>query len=308
MEQLTCMPDFTHKLRPMLRYLCVCLFPILFLSYMKAPKSLEKQIESILQNKKAKVGVAVSFDGGKTITIHGKYSYPMLSVFKFPVALTVLDYLSKNKLSLETKLFIPKSDLLQNTYSPLRDKYPEGNLNLSVRELLKYAVSQSDNNACDILIKYVGGIQVIQKYIKQIGVNEMFISATEDDMHQKFENQYLNHTKPAAAVQLMNTFLRKTLFPSEYQDFFEQVLIETSTGTDKIKGQLPPNLIVGHKTGSSDRSKIGLKIADNDLGFIRLPDGRQYTLAIFVMDSMEDNQTNAAIISDISKVIYDYYK
>ena len=38
----------------------------------------------------------------------------------------------------------------------------------------------------------------------------------------------------------------------------------------------------------------------------RLPDGRSYSIAVFVMDSREDDRTNAAVIARISRLVYDY--
>lgn len=43
------------------------------------------------------------------------------------------------------------------------------------------------------------------------------------------------------------------------------------------------------------------------MGFVYLPNGKHYTIAVFVMNSMEDDQTNASIIARISKIVYDYY-
>ena len=37
-----------------------------------------------------------------------------------------------------------------------------------------------------------------------------------------------------------------------------------------------------------------------------LIDGDHYTIAVFITDSMEDDKTNAAIIAQISKAVYDY--
>lgn len=231
----------------------------------------------------------------------------MLSTFKFPVALAVLHQLDQQGLPLTEELFIPKSSLHPNTYSPLQDTHPEGDFNISVGELLKYSVSLSDNNACDILIQYLGGIKNIQSYIQKLGIRDMQITATEHSMHQKFEYQNLNKTQPSSAAVLLEKFIKKELLSPVYQNFLEKIMTETSTGPDKLKGLLPPGVIVGHKTGSSDRNAAGLKIADNDMGFVRLPDGRYYTIAVFVTNSMESDKTNASIIAQISKVVYDYF-
>lgn len=267
---------------------------------------LEDKIRSVIADKKASVGVAVSLNGGEIQTVNGDRQYAMLSTFKLPVAMAVLHQLDEKGIPLSTGLLVRKSDLLPDTYSPLRDSCPEGNFHISIGDLIKYSVSRSDNNACDILIRYLGGTQVLQHYIRSLGIDSMTIVATEEQMHQEIRNSYLNHTTLSSAVQLINLFLGKGLFSPEYQEFLESALIETSTGPDKLKGQLPDGLTVGHKTGSSDRFVSGLKIADNDMGFIRLPDGQYYAIAVFVMDSMEDDRTNAAIIAAISAIIYKY--
>ena len=46
---------------------------------------------------------------------------------------------------------------MPNTWSPLREKYGQGNVSVSLAEILSYTVSLSDNNCCDILFRLVGG-------------------------------------------------------------------------------------------------------------------------------------------------------
>lgn len=276
--------------------------------YAYPQQSLEQKIKPFTEGKKATIGVAVKYEGKDILTINGQRSFPMQSVFKFPLAMTVLDYMNRNMLPLETGIFVRESDLLPNTYSPLRDTYPQGNFNMSVGELIRYAVSQSDNNACDILFRYIGGTEVAERYIRSLGIDDISILVNEEEMHSDLKNQYLNQITPRSAVQLLDIFLKKDLFPKVYKDFLVNAMIETSTGPDKLKAQLPVDVVTGHKTGSSSRTESGIKISDNDMGFIRLPDGKQYTIAVFVADSAESDSTNAGIIADISKAVYEFIK
>ena len=286
------------------------IFFILFLTasnLFSQNSDLEESIKSILKGKKATVGVSILFDDNTSLSINNDYHYPTMSVFKFYQALAVLDYLNKNQLPLETEVFVNKADLLPETHSPLRDKYPNGNINLSIKELLTYTISQSDNNACDILLKRLGGPQKVDQYVKSLHVKDVSIVATEAEMNETPENQYLNWTTPSAATSLLEIFLIKTLFSPVYKGFLETTMIETVTGANKIKSLLPKDAIVGHKTGSSSRNDFGIKIGENDLGFVRLPNGKQFIIGIFVMNSLEDDEINCSIIADISKVTYDYY-
>lgn len=269
---------------------------------------LRQEIQDIIQDKKTTVGVAIIFDGTDTLTVNNQYRYPTMSVYKFHQALAVLDYLNKHNLPLEQQVYISKSALLPETHSPLRDKKPEGNFYMPIKELMQYSVSQSDNNACDILFNFLGGTAPVEQYIKNLGIQQIAITKTEQEMSEDFDNQYGNWTTPYAAVQLLEIFLQQKLFASNYKIFLSDALIQTSTGKDKIKGLLPSGTIVGHKTGMSSRNSNGVKAGDNDLGFIKLPNNKNLSIAVFIVNSTEDDTTNAKIIAQISKAAYDYFK
>lgn len=271
-------------------------------------QQLMNRLKSIIAGKNATVGVAIIFNGSELMTINNQYRFPMMSVYKFPQALAVLDYVTKNDQTLNTEIFVKKSTLRPNTYSPLRDNYPAGDFNITIGDLLRYSISQSDNIACDILFKYIGGTSVVHKYVEQLGVKDVSIELTEEEMEKSDMNQYQNWCKPSSAVLLMETFLQNDLFPRPYKVFLERALIETTTGPDKLKGLLPKKqVMVGHKTGHSGRNDFGVKIADNDLGFVLLPNGAHYSIAVFIMNSRETDKVNAAIIAKISKEVYDYF-
>ena len=84
-------------------------------------------------------------------------------------------------------------------------------------------------------------------------------------------------------------------------------MIETSTGKNRIKGQLPEGTIVAHKTGSSGTNEEGITAAANDMGIVTLPDGKHFAISVFVTNSKENDKTNEKIISDISKAAWDYF-
>ena len=86
--------------------------------------SLRLKIEHIIASKKADIGVAIDEFESDTLSINGNKHFPMESVFKFHLAVAVLIEVDKGKLSLDQKVPVKKSDLLPNTWSPLRDKYP----------------------------------------------------------------------------------------------------------------------------------------------------------------------------------------
>ena len=250
--------------------LCCCLAAAVSLS--ARPGTLERGIRALTDSVRATVGIAVVFDDGDTLVVNGFRPYPMLSVFKFHQALAVLDSLARGGLPLATRIPVRRSDLLPDTWSPLREVCPAGG-EFTVAELLTYSVAQSDNNVCDVLFRFLGGTEAVDRYIAGLGIGETVIVADEETMHRRTDNQYLNRTTPLAAVRLLELFRRGELLSAAYGDFLLETMFATETGPDKLRGLLPADVAVAHKTGSSDRDGRGVKIADNDIGIVRLSDG-----------------------------------
>ncbi|MFV0417865.1 MAG: class A beta-lactamase, subclass A2 [Dysgonomonas sp.] len=269
-------------------------------------ETLKNNILTILEGKQATVGIALIVDGKDTLTINNEIHYPMQSVYKFHLALAVLDYMDVNKIPFNIPIYIKKSDLLPNTHSPLRDDYPSGEMEMQVTEVLKYTVSKSDNNGCDILFRLIGEPKTVDRYIKSLGISDINIVATEEEMHSAWDVQFQNWTTPLATVELLEKFRTGNILPMPYRDFLWETMVETTTGANKIKALLPDGTIVAHKTGSSFRNSEGIKAAENDIAVVQLPDGCYYSLAVFVSNSKESDETNCRIIAEISKAIYDH--
>ncbi|MFQ8626416.1 MAG: class A beta-lactamase, partial [Candidatus Gastranaerophilaceae bacterium] len=261
----------------------------------------------LILNKDAVVGIAI-IKNQKEWIIGSKNSLPMLSVFKYFVALKVLDKLEKEKISLNKEITINKNMVDEKLYSQMLDKYKTFPFKISIANLLKYMISESDNNACDILIGYAGGTKEIQEYINSIGFVDVEISETEFDMNKEIEKQYLNQARPIDIIRAMKFVRDRNILSDASCKFLDEIMINTTTGKDKLKAGLPQNITLGHKTGSSSRKSNGIKIADNDTGYVFLPDGNVYYIAVMIKDSKMSDEENAKLISSISKITYTHFK
>ncbi|WP_437918652.1 class A beta-lactamase, subclass A2 [Sphingobacterium sp. LRF_L2] len=290
------------------------LIPLIF-SSCKTPVQdmglLRNKIQQIISEKKAVVGVSIIGNKGKdTLSFNGDRKFPMQSVFKSHIALAVLSEVDKGKLSLNQELVITKDDLLPlGFWSPLRDENPDGG-RFTIARLIQYAVSDSDNNACDILIKLIGTPKMVEAYIKKNGIQDIAITFNEEGMQSKWENMFQNWTTPKAASKTLQLFYENenNLLSEASHDFFWKTNIETTTGEKRIKGQLPSDIVVAHKTGWSGTNKeTGVTDAVNDIGIVFLPNGEYFIVSIFISESIENIETNEKIIADIAKAVYDFY-
>ncbi|MES2377800.1 MAG: class A beta-lactamase, subclass A2 [Bacteroidota bacterium] len=254
---------------------------------------------------KATVGVAVlSLEGREAVSINGNKHLVMQSVMKFPIAITVLHQVDIGKLKLDQSITITKADL-PPTYSPLRDKYPEGGVSVPISELLSYMVSQSDNNACDILLRVLGGTVAVRNYLKALNINDIAVNASESEMAAAWQVQYNNWCTPNAMVNLLDKFYHGKTLSKNGTAFLMRLLAATSTGPKQIKGLLPAATIVAHKTGRSATNAAGLSPATNDIGIIALPNHKHLAIAIFVYNATADLPVREEVIAKIAKAAYD---
>lgn len=281
------------------------LFNLLIFSQHKKSPDLKKTIESIISNKKADVGVSIlGTDQKETIQINGNTLYPMLSTVKFPIALTVLKKVEKGELSLQQKLFIKKEELLEDTWSPFKKEHPEGNIEISLEEALKWIVSYSDNNISDILMRLVGGSEPVQQLVNS---KDCIIQNNEEDMHKDWESQFVNKITPNEAIRLLTAFSNGKILNKEHSLWLYNIMLNNTAGPKRLKGNLPPQVKVAHRTGTSFTNKEGMTGAINDFGIIELSDNKKIYIAVFVHDTYEKFENAEAIIADISKATYDYY-
>jgi beta-lactamase class A len=280
--------------------------PFLWLSLQStAQKNANKtKIQEITRAAQGHVGMAmISLEDGDTTTLNGQGRFPMQSVFKLPLAVAVLDQVDKGKFSLDQIIHIGKEELLPETWSPIRDKFPEGT-DMKLRDILAYTVSLSDNNGCDLLFRLVGGTAYVDKYIHSLGIDSIAIKATEEQMAKAWEVQYTNWASPVAIIQLLQGIHTGKYLSKSSNDFLLKIMKETTTGPKRMRGLLPKETVVAHKTGTSGTNAAGISAATNDAGIVTLPNGKHYAIAVFVSDSRADEATRDAVIARLTHLFW----
>lgn len=269
--------------------------------------SLRTQIAEYCNNYRATVGVSVIFiEDSDSLSINGNKMIPMLSVYKLPIAMCVLNNVDKGLLTLQTSVRITPEDMHKNTWSPLRDVLRNTDTSLSLTDIIKYTLIQSDNNCSDILLKTIGGVKTVQTYLKEISQPSIEVNNSEWEIFQSPNLIYSNRATPNDVVSLLNKLYTQKLFSDSCFNFLWETLSDCTTGNNRIKGKLPKEIVVAHKTGTSFTTNEGVTPVINDVGIITLPNGKHIALAIFVSESKENRATNEKIIADIAELIYQY--
>jgi len=270
-------------------------------------QELQNQIEQIASAVKGKVGVvAVVLETGETVSLNPHDHFPMQSVYKLPIGMAVMKQVDAGKIKLDQKVPVTKSDFVrQGQHSPIRDKNPSG-AEISVSELLRYAISESDGTASDVLMKLAGGRVAVQMYLTDLPITDMIVLNTEKELGQDWQAQYRNWASPEAAVALLRALHERKGLSESSQALLLKLMIESTPGAKRLKGLLPAGTIVAHKTGTSG-AQNGITAATNDIGIITLPNGRHLAIAVFVSDSPADEATREGVIGRIAKTVWEKF-
>lgn len=282
------------------------LFFLCWLLSYSGETGLRARIAADAAKARGRVGVACALPGvALECDFNSKAQLPMQSVYKFPIAMAVFDAIERGKLDLDAEVWFLPSDLISpGQGSPLRDAHPNANVKVSVRELLRLAVSDSDGVASDILLRILGGPEVADAYVRSLGIAGIAIRDTEKSLGRELGAQYRNYAEPVALVQLLRRLADQSPLTPEHTKLLEQWMTEATPGPRRLKGLLPAGTAVAHKTGTSGTDG-GVTHATNDIGLITLPDGRRLAVAVLVADSPETVAVRERVIAEIAKKIWD---
>lgn len=271
--------------------------------------ALENQIKEIAAEAKGKVGVAaIVLEEGKeadaaVVSLNPHEHFPMQSVYKLPISMAVMKQVDAGKLKLADKILVSKSEMVgRRAHSPIRDRHPNGT-SLTVEELLRYALAESDGTASDVLMRLAGGPSGVQAYLTGLGIKDMIVLDTEQTFSQNNTAQYRNWATPEASVALLRALHERRGLSEFAQGLLLKFMTESKPGQKRLKGLLPAGTPVAHKTGTSGTEK-GLTAATNDIGIIILPTGRRVAIAVFVSESPADEATREGVIAKIASAVY----
>lgn len=253
------------------------------------------------------VGIAFVADSD-TVVINNGVRYPMMSVFKMHEALAVCDAIGRSGASLDSTISVSASDIDPNTWSPMLKVYGDGGFDVTVKELVCYAIVSSDNNASNILFSHVVSPAETDAYIRSIASDTTFsISFSEAEMKRDHNLSYRNFSSPLSACLLIRQIFSCGMDSVPDIDIIRDALTTVTTGQDRLGAAVAETegVLFAHKTGSGYRNASGELIAHNDVAYVRLPDGRDYGLAVMIRDFDGDESEASALMARISRIVYD---
>lgn len=278
------------------------------------------------------LGVTVlDLNSGAQARVNADHTYPMMSVFKAPVAATVLAQIDAGHLSLAQKVSIARTDVVGGSAVPSIGAHFRGDsMTFTVNELLTATISESDNTAADALVRLVGGPKVITAFLRAHGINGMRVDMDEAEVDRIFEGtdrgeqipanetaqqslarlrrgyrDYLsdprNRTTPDAAAEFLKQLGKGKLLSATSTQHLLQLMLK-QTLPRRLRAGLPEGMRLADKCGTS-ASFEGETAAYNDIGIMTWPNGHTVIVAAFLTGSRADKAERDAIYADIAKSI-----
>ena len=170
----------------MRRFKLSFLLVLISISSFSQISTIKDKINNVINNKNAGIGVAIlDLNSNESVVINGEEHFPMQSVFKFPIALKVLNDVDNDKIKLSDSIFISSAELQKKTWSTIQEKYPNGNIKMALSDIIYYMVAISDNIGCDVILKNNGGASSVNHYLRSIGIENMTIKINEAEQQAK---------------------------------------------------------------------------------------------------------------------------
>ena len=296
-----------------MRFALLCLWLPLALCAQDT-RALGEQLQAIEQSSGGVLGVSgIHIERMIQVGWHARDRFPMMSVYKLPIAIRALAMVEAGLLPYRKWISVQPEDMAPG-HNPLLADYPEGRV-LTVGQLLEAMVSQSDNTACDVLLKHIGGPQAVHGLMQRIVKDGIRVDRSEKEMdadfqklgHQGYDADGRDSSTPEAMSLLLMQLHRGAILKPKTLDLLKRWMTESPTGPNRIKGLLPKEVQVWHKTGTG-WLKDGISLATNDAGVLVLPEGRGHiALTVFLKLSTKDEATRERALAEAALAVYRFF-
>jgi beta-lactamase class A len=296
---------------------------------------LGRMVGDILKSADGSFGVAVEhLESRSGFSVNGDSLFPMASVVKLPILTEVMFEIGAGKFGLADVWEVMPSDQFYD--GSLLSELKAPGIRLSVANLINLMMWQSDNTATDLLLKKVG-IGAVNDRMRAVGIEHIAVGRTIREIlleyyagesapflkmrpeefkavvekrtadnpeaaartRRIFGQNPRDHASPRAVNALLGKIFRREILRPAACEHILEVMSGCQTGLKRIRGLLPPETVVAHKTGT-----IGGTL--NDCGIIGLPDGLGH-VALSVLSRDADPDHAEEVIALVAKSVYDAF-
>jgi beta-lactamase class A len=250
-----------------------------------SPPGGHDRVQSLLSTvagaERGRIGVAaLDLATGRSVAMLGSQPFPMASTSKIAIISTFLAGVDAGRYRLTDRypLMVPlASPRFSGSSAPVRP----GRM-YDARTLINMALIHSNNQATDAILAAIGGPPAVNRWLRQAGLSGLHLdrdiaTLVRDDgaINPATTIDPRDSTTPTAMVELLSGLYQGKWLSPQSRELLFSTMERCATGRNRIKGDLPEDMLVAHKTGT-------LNNTSSDVGIVETPDGHKIAIAIYV--------------------------
>lgn len=293
-------------------------------------QNLTSLLSSLTEELVGVIGVAAQQPGSPvTVLVNGDQPFPMASTYKVPIAITLLRRVDRGELSLSQLISVEDDGVVFSQI--IASAFPHSGASLSLANLIEVMITYSDNTATDLCLALAGGPAAVTATMRELGIEglrvdrstaailkdfydieagrdglaEVIATARRDPQRvdaprADFEADERDQSTPQAMLSLLIALRAGNTMSTASTDFLLGAMSRTVTKPDRLGLLLPRNTKIRHKTGT-----VG-GVA-NDVGFISLPNGGEFTIVVFSKSSNTPPADRERAVAEVARTLYDFF-
>jgi beta-lactamase class A len=276
----------------------------------------------------------IHLETGREIYLNRNEHFPMASAVKLPVAVQLMHMVDQGIVHLDSMVTVRSTDLHPGS-GVIKNRIVPGR-SLSIQYLLNQMLTISDNSATDIILRIVGGPQAVSRRMNSLGIEGisvdrpiylvlsqcMGITCFDDEKpfsldlynrmatkvtmaerlqaHQNYINDARDSSTPEAMARLLEKIWCSNILSNQSSELILGIMGKAH-GNSRIKGLLPPDTKVYHKTGT-------IRGGISDVGIVELPNNAGHiVVTVFVKGGKKSMHVAESAMAQIAKDAYNYF-
>ena len=276
----------------------------------QAPKldDLRKQLDSIAEKFNGKLGYSLHhLTKNESLDRLGDEMFPTDSSIKAAIMCAGMEKVERGEIGYFDLRPLLKED--QTGGSGFFQNYKPG-AEIEFKEAMHQMITVSDNTATLMLMRWVGGTDVVNDWLDRNGLKTTRLIVQwpiseklkgDEAGLQKYAESFKKWGMGVSTPNEMRTLMEmivsgKAGTPASSDEMHR--LLNHQYKDEGIASQIPPSVVVASKSGNSEHSQ-------SDMAIVHSPSGA-YALTIFIKEEDDVNQRRQAIRA-ISRAVWRYY-
>lgn len=246
---------------------------------------------------KARLGVSIlDTHTGRRWKHRAGERFAMCSTFKAIACAAVLARVDAGREDLNRRIPVDPAKLV--AYSPVTKKRAGGPA-MTLAEICRAAITQSDNTAANMILDAIGGPAGFTAFARSIGDAVTRLDRWETALNEAKPGDPRDTTTPDAMAADLRLLLLGDHLSARSRAQLIAWLVANQTGGARLRAGLPANWRVGDKTGGGDHGTA------NDIGIIWPPDRKPVIACVYLTETEAGAHDRNAAIADVARGLHE---